>query len=350
MKKLDDIRELLCADAAYITNEPDVSWLTGFTGDSSSVLITENNAYFLTDFRYTEQAEKQTGGFFNVVEVKPGELNKTIALLLKKDSAKTLGIAYRYTSLEAMEDIRSLSSDIMDITGITLTLRSIKDADEIARMKKGAEITERTFEHMLGFIKEGVSELDLYAEMVYYFHKNGVEPSFRPIIASGENASMPHAGITSRKLKKGDFITMDFGVKYSGVCTDFTRTVALFGVAEQQKKIYNIVKCAQSEAINALKPGITGKEADAVARDIISAAGYKERFGHGTGHGVGVEIHEEPRLSVLSESVLSEGMVVTVEPGVYIPGETGVRIEDMAVITESGCENFYTAEKELIII
>ncbi len=350
MKKLDDFRNLLCAQAALITNEPDVSWLTGFSGDSSRVLITEKNAYFLTDFRYLEQAEQQTRGNFEIIDVKAGELIPTLAELMKKDCADTLGISYRHTTLCDMDELGGLSAEILDISDIPDILRSIKDENELSCMREGAKLTENAFSHILGYIKEGVSERDLYSEMVYFFHKNGAEPSFPPIIASGENSSMPHAGVTERKLQKGDFITMDFGVKYKGVCTDFTRTVALFGVAEQQKMIYNIVKYAQTAALNALKPGISGREADAAARDIIKTAGFGDNFGHGTGHGVGVEIHEAPRLALTSESVLSEGMVVTAEPGIYLPGKMGVRIEDMAVITKDGCENFYTADKELIII
>ncbi|MBQ4062138.1 MAG: aminopeptidase P family protein [Christensenellaceae bacterium] len=350
MKKLDDIRKLLCADAALITYEPDVAWLTEFTGDSSSVLITEKNAYFLTDFRYTEQAKNEIDDCFEVVEVPFGKFISVIENIMSADGAYSVGIDYTHTTLNDMDTYGDISAEILDISGILPMLRSIKTQKETERMKRGAKITENAFYHMLGIIKEGVSERDLYAEMIYFFHKNGVEPSFTPIIASGENSSMPHARISDRRLKKGDFITMDFGVKYEGICTDFTRTVALFGVEEQQKMIYNTVKYAQSAALEALRPGISGREADAAARDIINAAGYADSFGHGTGHGVGVEIHEAPRLSLTSESVLSEGMVVTVEPGIYLAGKMGVRIEDMAVITKDGCENFYTADKELIII
>ena len=350
MKKTDDFRRLLCADAALISNEADVSWLSGFSGDSSHILITEDHSYFLTDFRYTEQASIETGGCFEIVEISPNTFTSTIKKLLKAENAKTLGISYKHTTLEEKSLLNELGTEFIDISGITEALRSIKTADELSKMREGAAITEAAFDHILGYIKEDVSELDLYAEMIWFFHKHNAEPSFTPIIAGGENSSMPHARITDRKLKKGDFLTMDFGVKYNGMCTDFTRTIALFGVEEQQKMIYNTVMYAQSAALNALRPGITGIRADAVARDIIEKAGFKDNFGHGTGHGVGVEIHEAPRLAPTSESILSEGMVVTVEPGIYLPGKMGVRIEDMAVITRNGFENFYTADKELIII
>jgi len=229
-------------------------------------------------------------------------------------------------------------------------LRTIKTPEEIEKMRKGAKITADTFYHMTKVIKPGVSEYDLLAEMIYFFHKNGVKPSFEPIIATGPNSSLPHATISDRKVQNGDFVTMDFGVIYEGQCTDFTRTVAVGGVAPELEMIYNIVQKAQLATLAALRPGITGGDVDAVARNIITDAGYGAFYEHGTGHGVGVEIHEAPWFRRDNPQVLEAGMIGTVEPGIYLPGQGGVRIEDMVAITEDGYENFYTVSKDLIVL
>ena len=347
MNRLTALRAAMQTDFIFITKESDVTWLTGFTGDSSQALVGKESAYFFTDSRYTEQAEKQLSEDWQIIETNAAERIPSVG----KFCADSIGIDYASTALSDMEEYQThINGNFTDYGALLTELRSIKDTTELAAMKEGTKITQDAFYHLLKFIREGVSEWELYAELVYFFHKHGAVPSFPPIIASGENSSMPHAGVTDRKLRKGDFLTMDFGCIYKGMCTDFTRTVALFGVAEQEKLVYNTVKCANLEGLAALRAGITGEEADRAARDVIEKAGFGRYFGHGTGHGVGVEIHEQPRLSRNVHTVLRSGMVVTVEPGIYLPGKMGVRIEDMAVVTADGCKNFYAAEKELIII
>ena len=347
MNKLEKLRAGIAAEQVLITKEADVTWLTGFTGDSSQVLVGREEAFFFTDSRYTEQAEKQLSADYTIIETGAAD---RIAEIGKRCSG-SVGIDYANTSLAEMAGYEAeIRADFSDYGDLLIGLRSIKDETELSAMREGAKLTEDAFYHVLKYFKEGVSEQDIYAELIYYFHKHGAVPSFTPIIASGENSSMPHAGVTDRRFRRGDFVTMDFGCIYKGMCTDFTRTVALFGVAERQKIVYNTVAYANLEGLAALKAGITGMEADLAARSVIEKAGYGAYFGHGTGHGVGVEIHEQPRLAKNSQTILQSGMVVTVEPGIYLPGEMGVRIEDMAVITADGCENFYTAEKELIII
>lgn len=347
MKRLTALRAAMTGDFVLITKEADVTWMTGFTGDESQALVGVDCAYFFTDSRYTEQAEKQLDSAWEIIET---GADARIGEIGKRCSGR-IGVDYANTSLADFTAYREkINGEFSDIGSLLIELRSVKDASEIAAMRAGAKITQDAFEHILKYIKEGVSEWELYAELIYYFHKHGAVPSFPPIIAGGENSSMPHAGVTERKLRKGDFLTMDFGCIFEGMCTDFTRTVALFGVAEQEKIVYNTVKYANLQGLAALKAGITGEEADHAARSMIERAGYGEFFGHGTGHGVGVEIHEQPRLSRNVHTVLKSGMVVTVEPGIYLPGKMGVRIEDMVVVTADGCENFYTAEKELIII
>ena len=344
MKKLDDLRR--GAEATLLTDVANVSWLTGFTGDSSCALILPDNAYFITDFRYVEQAQREVASAFSIVEM--GRM-QALCKLLK--GVRALAIDFENTSLAEAQQYREvLSVQLQDRSADLRCLRAIKTDDEIARMRRGAKLTQDAFFHVLSYVKEGVSESDVCAELLYFFHKRGAEPSFAPIIASGENASMPHAGVTNRRFSPGDFITMDFGCKYEGVCTDFTRTIALFGVAERQKMIYNIVNCAQKAGLAALRAGVLAGEADAAARGTIEKAGFAACFGHGLGHGVGVEIHESPRLAPTSEDVLAEGMVVTVEPGIYLPGIGGVRIEDTCLITETGCEVLFAAPKALQMI
>ena len=350
MNRVELIRkelEKLGAYALLLSDVAEVSWATGFTGDDSHCLITKNDAFFFTDFRYTEQANKQVKEF-EIIET--GYADRL--LKMAKTAPDVLAIDFDRTSVSEEKRISQAfcGAKIVDASENIDKLRRIKNKREIDGMKKGAVVTENAFSHIIKYIKPGVTENDIYAELVYFMNKAGADPSFTPIIASGENGSMPHATVTDRKVKNGDFVTMDFGVKMYGVCTDFTRTIAVGGIEKEKEIVYNTVKNAQNAALCSLKPGISGKEADGVARDLIYNAGYKGRFGHGTGHGVGVEIHESPRLSLASEDILLPGMIVTVEPGIYIPGKFGVRIEDMVRITEDGYENFYTAQKELIIV
>ena len=350
LSKIDDIRGFINAehlDAVLLSDEMEVSWATGFTGDDSHCLITKDEAVFYTDFRYLEQAHFQISGF-EIVETGYAERLKRISHSI----GKTVGIDFKRTSLSEKAEFESVfcGAVFRDISPFLDELRMIKSQDEIMRQKEGAKITQDAFHHVLKLIKLGMSENDINAELIYFFNKNGAEPSFKPIVASGENGSMPHATVSNRRIKNGDLITMDFGVKYKGICTDFTRTIAVGGIEKDKQIVYNTVNNAHKAALSALKPGTTGKDVDAAARDVIDNAGYRGRFGHGTGHGVGLEIHEAPRLSVASSDVLRPGMVVTVEPGIYIPKEFGVRIEDMLLITKDGYENFYTAEKEIIII
>jgi len=230
-------------------------------------------------------------------------------------------------------------------------LRQIKSEEELEYLEKAEAIGDLAFEKILTILKPGMTELEVAAELEYQMKKAGAENfSFSTIVASGLNSSMPHAIPGEKKLEEGDFVTMDFGCTYKGYCSDMTRTVVLGKASEKQKEIYNTVLKAQLAALDAIKAGVTGKSVDKVARDIITEAGYGECFGHGLGHSVGLFIHEEPRLSPAGETVLEENMIETVEPGIYVPGFGGVRIEDMVAVTKDGCKNFTHSPKELIEI
>lgn len=230
-------------------------------------------------------------------------------------------------------------------------LRRIKSEEELTYLARAEEIGDIAFEKILKIIKPGMTELEVAAELEYLMKKEGAETtSFSTIIASGLNSSMPHAIPGNKKLEVGDFVTMDFGCKVEGYCSDMTRTIVLGKASEKQKEIYNVVLKAQLASLEAIKAGVTGQSVDKVARDIITEAGYGDCFGHGLGHSVGLFIHEGPRLSVADETVLQAGMTETVEPGIYVPGFGGVRIEDMVVVTEDGYRNLAHSPKELIEI
>ncbi len=230
-------------------------------------------------------------------------------------------------------------------------LREIKDDEELKAIRKAASIGDRAFEHILGFLKPGVSERDIALEMEYLMKREGASRlSFETIVASGKRSSLPHAQPTGKKLEVGDFVTLDFGCIYDGYCSDMTRTVVIGSADSEQKKIYSIVLEAQKEALAALKAGLTGVEVDKVARNMIEDAGYGQYFGHGLGHSLGLDIHENPRVSFTSDEVLMPDMVVTIEPGIYIPDFGGVRIEDLVRVTVEGYENFCVSTKELLEI
>ncbi len=338
------------ADAALITSDVNVRYYSGFSGNSSQLLITQDSKLFFTDFRYTEQAEAETD--FTVVETKANERVKTIFEHVRKCRAKRVGtdlsdILYpSYKSyLEYIEE-----ADIIDLSAAVFAQRCVKDEDELKLISKGAKCNDELFAHLCGLLKEGVSEMDIKAEIVYFMNKRGAETAFDPIIASGPNSSLPHATPTARKIAAGDFVTMDYGSKFDGYCSDFTRTVAISHIDKEMQKVYDIVNRAGENAFEALKPGAGAKRVDAAARDYISAAGYGDEFGHGLGHGVGLFIHEAPTLNAISEAVLEPGMVITIEPGIYLKGKYGVRIEDLCVVSEQGFTNLTAAPREMIII
>ena len=238
---------------------------------------------------------------------------------------------------------------LVPLGGSVNELRCIKTQEELENIRKAEEIGDRAFEFILGVIKPGMTELEVAAELEYHMKRNGAwKTSFDTIVASGFNSSMPHAVPGMKKIEKGDFITMDFGCVYNGYCSDMTRTVVAGRADDRQKKIYYTVLEAQKIALDRIRAGLKGKEIDKAARDYIDAAGYKGCFGHGLGHSVGLYIHEEPRLSVTGETVLQENMIETVEPGIYIPGYGGVRIEDLVVVTKTGHVNFTHSDKKLI--
>jgi Xaa-Pro aminopeptidase len=352
--RLDDLRKKIRKaklDAVLVTKRENYMYFSGFTGTSAWLVISENEAVLVTDFRYTEQAEKQATAF--QISTYKGSLIKGLNDVIGSMKVETLGFEDtnltfdKYTDFKAKLNIKEL----VPLGGILEEARVIKDSHELELIKKAVIIADETFEYILGFIKPGIAEVELAAEMEYFMHKRGAAgASFETIVASGKRSSMPHGVASEKKLEIGDAITFDYGALYSGYCSDMTRTVFLGKPDDRLKEIYNIVLDAQLVSSKGVKKGVNGKDIDKIARDIISAKGYGENFGHGLGHGVGLEIHEEPRLSMTADKALKNGMVVTVEPGIYIDGFGGVRIEDMLVVNDEDPLVLTSSTKEMIII
>jgi Xaa-Pro aminopeptidase len=344
-KKMDEIK----ADWILILKPENRRYISGFTGTTGFVLISDNKAIFATDFRYTEQASEQCKGF----EIK--EINKdyTIYHLLKDLEVRRLGIEDDYITYQTVNKIKESvdNVELVPLNGMLTNIRMIKDEKEIELISKAAEIADKAYEYILKNIKVGMTEREIANELEYYMKKLGAEgPSFDFIVASGRRSSMPHGVASDKVIEQGDLVTIDMGCIYKGYCSDMTRTFVMGKANKEQKKIYDIVLKAQEEVLKSIKPGITGFELDKIARDIITNEGYGPRFGHSLGHGVGLEIHELPALAQhdLGKISLEPGMVITDEPGIYIPEFGGVRIEDLVVVTEDGCKVLSKSSKELI--
>jgi Xaa-Pro aminopeptidase len=352
LQRVEKLRALLKEkelDGALIIKGHNRKYISGFTGSAGFVLVTEDKAIFITDFRYVEQASAQCQGF-EIVQINN---DYPVTEEIKKHNIKVLGFEEDFVTYQQFNDFNNKLDNIelVPLEGALSKLRQIKDDGEIELISKAAHIGDMAFSHILNYIKPGVRELDLALELEYFMKKQGASgASFESIVASGKRSSLPHGVASEKLIENGDFITFDFGCIYKGYCSDMTRTVVVGKASEKQREIYDIVLEAQVKALEAIKPGPMGKEIDKIARDIITSRGYGQYFGHGLGHALGMEVHESPRLSPLETQVLSKGMVVTDEPGIYIPDFGGVRIEDLVVITEDGNNVLTKSSKELIEI
>ncbi|UQD52708.1 Xaa-Pro dipeptidase [Bacillus methanolicus] len=350
IKKLRSAIEKLGIDGILITNSYNRRYMTNFTGSAGVVLISTENAQFITDFRYIEQATKQCEGY-EIVQHK-GSLPDEVAKQVKKLGIKKLGFEQdhlSYSSFKAYE--KAIGAELVPVSGVVEKLRLIKTESEIKILKEAADIADAAFKYILEFIRPGVTELEVSNELEFFMRKAGaISSSFDIIVASGYRSALPHGVASDKIIETGDFVTLDFGAYYKGYVSDITRTVAVGKPDDKLKEIYGIVLEAQLRGLAGIKPGMTGKEADALTRNFIAQKGYGENFGHSTGHGIGLEVHEGPALSIKSDTVLEPGMVVTVEPGIYIPGLGGVRIEDDTLITKDHNETLNHSTKELIIL
>ena len=339
--------------AALIISEENRFYFTGFRVSDGFLIVTKNRSVFITDSRYIEAAEHEITDCEVVLQNKVFEQINNI--LHEQKVAEVLIEAGYMSVLKAAQYKEALSGFGFNYTNelekYIAELRIIKTHEEKETILCAQRIAERAFDKVLNMVKPGVTERDIAAEMEYIMRKEGADGvSFDTIVVTGVNSSKPHGVPGDTPVASGDFVTMDFGALYRGYHSDTTRTVAVGNVSPEQVNVYDIVLKAQLAGVNALKAGIDAKAADAVCREMISDAGYGEYFGHGTGHGVGVEIHEAPSLSPRSDEKLTAGNVVTIEPGIYLPGKFGVRIEDMLYVTEDGAENLVTLPKTLITL
>jgi len=345
--------ELSEGEAVLITSDASRQYFTGFKSSAGTVLVTPNDAVLFIDSRYFEKASG------TVTSCKVMLLVDIASQLKERLEVQKTEIIYTETSCISLEEYNLYSRILPSVKVSTdnkadliiKKLRSKKSQEELEFIKYSQSLTDKTFEYILDYISVGKTEKQTALEMEFFMRRLGSEGvAFDFIVVSGKNSSLPHGVPTEKSFEKGDFITMDFGAVYSGYCSDMTRTVALGEITDEQKQVYNTVLEAQSKALEIMRAGITGLEADKAARDVIENRGYGEFFGHSLGHSVGLEIHEYPNCSPKSKTVLESGVIMTVEPGIYIPEKFGVRIEDMVLIRENGCENLTHSPKNLIIL
>lgn len=345
-KKLD--QENL--DLLLVTALPNIRYLCGYTGSNGILLVSKDKAVFLTDFRYKEQVKKEVKGA--EIKIPQRELFSTLPEIgLLKGKRIKAGFEEKYLTFQLYQRLKTLLPQVLWVPTENLveSLLVTKDEEEIKKIKKAADISAKAYQEILPFFRPGTKELDIAAELEYRIRRNGGSGSaFEPIVASGLRSAMPHARASSKTLKKGEFVTLDFGASYDGYVCDITRTVVLGNATPRQKKIYNLVLKAQTRAVESARSGMKGFELDKVGRDIIKKAGYQKYFGHGLGHGIGLLVHDSPGINTKSQEVLKPGMVITIEPGVYIPGWGGVRIEDDVLITRNGCKVLTQIERELL--
>jgi Xaa-Pro aminopeptidase len=357
LQRLTKLRELMKCEAIeawLITHPINRKYVTGFTGSAGYVLLTGTQAWLLTDFRYMTQAKQQLPTTFAVVQHDAAKPLETIAEIAREAGIRELHFEQDHVSVATFHKyVEAFGSKLKLIASASMVeqLRQTKDAEEIAHIRHAVRLADEAFAHILQFLKPGMSEREVALELELHMRRAGATaPSFEIIVASGERSALPHGIASDRCLSRDEFVKMDYGAIVQGYCSDLTRTIVIGKPSPKHLEIYEIVLAAQQAVLSKLRAGMTGREADALARSVIDNHGYGDYFGHGTGHSLGLEIHEQPRLSKMEERELQVGNVVTVEPGIYLPEFGGVRIEDMVIIQENGCEILTQAPKQLICL
>lgn len=351
-KRVRKLQKLLGAsgEAALVIDSENLRYLCGFTGTEGLLFLTSNRSFFLTDTRYTTQASQEVAAT-DIITFR--DKTAELARIVKKNAvtavcfdARRLAVAQLRQWEKAIDGVR-----FIDRSEPFEDLRTVKDAAELRLLARAAGIAAQSLEETLACVRPGMSELDVAAELEYRMRRNGsAGPAFPTIVASGPRSAMPHGVASPKKLGRGEILLIDYGCVYEGYCSDETCTFFLGEPTARQRRLYDVVKKAHDLALAALAPGIPLAKVDAAARDHIAAQGFGRRFGHGTGHGLGLCVHENPSVSQRSAAVARRGMVVTIEPGIYLPGWGGVRIEDTAAVTAGGCRVLTKTEKELRII
>ena len=353
--RIDKVKAALSeqgVEALLVTNLTNVRYLTGFSGSNGQLLVTESGATFLTDPRYEARAGDLVQGA--EVVIYQNRLSDQLVGRLADSSVKRLGIEAATMTLAGRDSLADRLPEDVELVAtkeIVEALRRFKEPGEVELIRKAVALTDKAFNWILSRVEPGRTERDIALDLEFHMRRNGAEEAaFEPIVGSGPLSAHIHHTPSDRELEKGDLVLFDFGARVDGYCADLTRTVVLGAATDEQRTRYELVLKAQQAGIEAARPGAAGKEVDAAARDLIANAGHGARFGHGLGHGVGLEVHEAPRLATVSEDVLQPGDVVTIEPGVYdVGGPGGIRIEDCVVITDSGCEVLGAAPKQDLI-
>ena len=350
VEKLRNCMKELEVDGYFVTTLQNVRYLTGFTGTTGVAFVTANEQFFITDFRYREQATEQCKNF-DVIIHQAGVFQE-LACIIDDLGLLRIAIEADEMNVATYQQLQSiLNIEIVPTSGVIEKIREVKDASEIKIIRQAIEIADQAFEHILTFIKPGITEIQVANELDFYMRSLGASGvSFDTIVASGVRSSMPHGVASQKVIESGDLITLDFGCYYEGYVSDMTRTIALGTIDPKLKEIYEIVLRANEIVNENTKAGITGKQMDALARDYITQKGYGDDFGHSTGHGIGLDIHEGPSISFRNEEPLVVNNIVTNEPGIYLAGLGGVRIEDDLLIQEGGVEILNHSPKELIIL
>ena len=337
-------------DAILVTSEVMRRYLTGFHSTDGILVVTKKGANFFTDSRYIEAAQMR----IKDAEVCCVEGSNTYAKLVSEavKGADTLGFEEDKMSVKSFESWSGiLKCKFVPSSELLNELREVKSSEQLEKLRDAQKLTDELFSELVEYVAEGRTEREIAAEIQYRFLKKGAEGmSFPPIVVSGPNSSMPHGVPGDRKLAQGEFVTMDFGCVLDGWCSDMTRTVAIGEASQEMRDVYNTVLQAQLEGIKTAKAGVPGGEVDAAARKIITDAGWGKYFGHSFGHGLGMEVHEQPNASSVNNKPLKAGNVISAEPGIYLPGRFGVRIEDVLIITPHGCEDITHSEKQLLVL
>ncbi len=349
--RIDQLRNVMAANDAsslLVTDITNIRYLTGFTGSSAVLLVTETDALIISDGRYEEQLQQQCPNIESAIRKTTEALIDFTAGALKKLSPDAVFFEYGAISLQQFDQLQEAYQGDLQRGGTWIEeLRAVKDESEIELIRKSIALNQTVFKSIIDNLSPAITEKEIAAEIEYQGRRLGADGcSFEPIVAVGENSALAHYRPGDKKIGDGTFMLIDWGLNYQGYASDLTRMVLTPETPQKLEEIYDVTLAAQQAAIEQLRPGVDAKEIDVAARDCIAAAGFGDKFNHGLGHGIGLNIHEGPRLSPSFEGVLQTGMVVTVEPGIYLPGFGGVRIEDDVLITEDGCEVLSNLPKE----
>ena len=354
MNNLEKIKSAVKAgniDALFITSEPNRLYATGFHSSAGVAVVTADSAWFFTDSRYIEAAGREIAGATVLPVDREETYSKRINSIIAEKNIRSLGFEdERVTYAEHADWSSKLTARLQPAQALLTDLRAVKSREDLSVMLEAQRTAEKAFCEILPLISTGITEKELAAELVYRLMKNGADDkSFDPIVVSGPRSSMPHGVPTDARIQKG-FLTIDFGAKKNGWCSDTTRTVCVGKPSDEMVKVYNTVLEAQLRGIAAVRAGVKGADIDAAARRVIEEAGYGGCFGHGFGHSLGLEIHEAPNAAPTGSKEIPEGAVISAEPGIYLPGRFGVRIEDVLYVTKDGCENLTNLSKTLTIV